>query len=78
MKHMAIQYFQNLHTNDPGVEPSGVLEFVVPPIDEDTNFDLCKGFSDEEIADAMFQIRPLKAPGLNGFSAWFYQQNWMF
>jgi hypothetical protein len=43
MKHMAIQYFQNLHTNDPGVEPSGVLEFVVPPIDEDTNFDLCKG-----------------------------------
>jgi hypothetical protein len=69
MKHMAIQYFQNLYTNDSDVELSGVLELVVPAIDEDTNFDVCKEFWDEEIADAMFQIGPLKTPGPDGFPA---------
>jgi hypothetical protein len=42
----------------------------------DMNIDLCKDFSDEEIGDALFQIGPLKAPGVDGFPARFYQRNW--
>nr|XP_051196822.1 uncharacterized protein LOC127310170 [Lolium perenne] len=33
-------------------------------------------FSDKEIGDALFQIRPLKAPGPDGFPARFLQRNW--
>ena len=33
-------------------------------------------FSDKEIADALFQIGPLKAPGPDGFPAHFFQRNW--
>lgn len=40
------------------------------------NDSLCRNFSDEEIADALFQIGPLKAHGPDGFPARFYQRNW--
>lgn len=42
----------------------------------ETNYRLCAEFSDKEIADALFQIGPLKAPGLGGFPARFFQRNW--
>jgi hypothetical protein len=31
------------------------------------NESLCKEFTEEEIGDALFQIGPLKAPGIDGF-----------
>jgi hypothetical protein len=40
------------------------------------NLVLTREFSDEEIADALFQIGPLKAPGADGFHARFFQRNW--
>jgi hypothetical protein len=40
------------------------------------NLVLTREFSDEEIADAFFQIGPLKAPGADGFHARFFQRNW--
>jgi hypothetical protein len=45
-------------------------------ISEETNASLCKGFSEEEISDALFQIGPLKAPGPDGFPVMFFQRNW--
>jgi hypothetical protein len=41
------------------------------------NETLTKEFSDTEIADALFQIGPLKAPGPDGFHARFFQRNWL-
>jgi hypothetical protein len=40
------------------------------------NDELCKNFSIEEISDAVFQTGPIKAQGLDGFHARFYQKNW--
>jgi hypothetical protein len=40
------------------------------------NNDLCKDFTDDEISDDLFQIGPLKAPGVDGFLGRFYQRNW--
>ena len=36
----------------------------------------CAEFTKKEIADALFQIGPLKAPGPDGFPARFFQRNW--
>jgi hypothetical protein len=41
---------------------------------EETNNLLCMDFSDEEIADALFQIGPLKALGTDGFPVKFFQK----
>jgi hypothetical protein len=41
-------------------------------ISQEVNAGLCKDFIDEEISNAMFQIGPLKAPGLDGFPAHFF------
>lgn len=38
--------------------------------------ELCREFTDDEIANALLQIGPLKAPGPEGFPARFYQRNW--
>ncbi|KAL8129725.1 hypothetical protein V2J09_018880 [Rumex salicifolius] len=35
-----------------------------------------KTFQEEEVKDAMFQMRALKAPGLNGFQPLFFQHCW--
>ena len=40
------------------------------------NEKLCEDFSDKEIADALFHIGPLKAPGPDRFPARFFQRNW--
>lgn len=34
--------------------------------------------SDLEIRNAMFRMVPLKAPGVDGFHAKFFQLNWMW
>jgi hypothetical protein len=39
------------------------------------NTQLCKGFI-KEISDALFQMGPLKALGLDGFLARFFQRHW--
>jgi hypothetical protein len=43
-----------------------------PVITYETNHDLCKSFSEEEISDALFQIGPLKALGPDGFPGQFF------
>lgn len=45
-------------------------------VTNDMNAELCKPFTEEEIGDALFQIVPLKAPGVDGFPARFFQRNW--
>ncbi|KAL9658994.1 hypothetical protein QQ045_028253 [Rhodiola kirilowii] len=40
------------------------------------NYSLLKDISDEEIKTAVFSIGALKAPGIDGFPAIFYQKHW--
>ena len=44
-------------------------------VNDELNDSLCTYFSDQEIAHAVVQIGPLKAPGLDGFPARFFQRN---
>jgi hypothetical protein len=40
------------------------------------NHQLTAEFTDDEISDALFQIGPHKAPGVDGLPARFFQRNW--
>lgn len=74
---MATEYFQHLFTKDPGIDFGELVDLIPAVVMEDINESLCREFSDKEISDAMFQIGPLKAPGIDGFPARFYQRNWL-
>lgn len=68
-------FFRNLYEREKGTVPNDLLDLVVERVTPDMNSELTKTFSSEEISDALFQIGPLKAPGIDGFLARFYQRN---
>jgi hypothetical protein len=76
MERMASSYFKELFTRDPSLNSNDLINCTQVKVTDDMNIALCKDFTDEEIGDAMFQIGPLKAPGVDGFPARFYQRNW--
>ncbi|KAL2929983.1 LINE-1 retrotransposable element ORF2 protein [Bienertia sinuspersici] len=47
-----------------------------PTLDEEQRKNLIKKFTKEEVKEAMFSIKGDKAPGPDGFGAYFYQDNW--
>jgi hypothetical protein len=76
MERMATSYFQELFTRDPSLNADDLISLTQGKVTMAMNDDLCKDFTEEEIGDALFQIWPLKAPGVDGFPARFYQRNW--
>jgi len=75
LQDMAVNYFEHLFTANDLVNPQEIIDLLVPSVTAQTNADLCKEYSDEEIGDALFQISPLKAPGPDGLPGWFFQRN---
>jgi hypothetical protein len=67
MQRMFVSYFQSLFTRDPTLNHTAITSLVQEKNSEEMNNDLCHDFSDEEISDSLFQIGPLKAPGLMVF-----------
>ena len=76
MELMASSFFKELFTRDPSPNADEIVGLIEKKVTDEMNETLCKEFSETEIADALFQIRPLKAPGPDGFPARFYQRNW--
>lgn len=76
MEKLATDYFQTLFTADPNLDHSRITQLIQERVTNDMNDSLCREFEEEEIANAIFQIGPLKAPGPDGFPARFYQRNW--
>jgi hypothetical protein len=77
-ENMAIEYFKNLCSHDDDVNPEEVVNLFSQVITDEMNYDLSKPYTVEEISDAIFQIGPIKAPGLDGYPACFFQRNWPF
>ena len=76
MAFMATSYFAKLFAADPSLCADPVIDLIKPRVSDRMNDGLCAEFSDKEIANALFQIGPLKAPGPDGFPARFFQRNW--
>ena len=69
---MTMDSFQQLFTTDNVVKPQDIIDLIEPSITAQTDADLRKEFSDEEIGDALFQIGPLKAPALDDLPGRFF------
>ena len=54
MGRAAMDYFKNIFTSVPSVDPSPIINLVQSVIDEDTNASLCADFTEKEISDALF------------------------
>ena len=71
-----VNYFKSLFTALKGIVSTGALDCVPPLIDEMMNGDLCREFEASEVAIALKQMAPLKAPGSDGMPPLFYQHFW--
>jgi hypothetical protein len=76
LEQMSTDYFKEIFSADPSLDHSKVTRLIQSKVTPEMNENLCREFTDEEIANAIFQIGPLKAPGPDGFPARFYQRNW--
>jgi hypothetical protein len=76
MESLARSFFSDLYKADPDVNPQAMLQLYEPTISPEMNEMLYKEFSEQEIGGVLFQMGPLKAPGLDGFPARFFQRNW--
>jgi hypothetical protein len=77
LQGMADTFFKSLFLKDSSINPDEVVDLFEPKVTDNLNDELCKPYSPEEIADALFQIGPLKAPGPDGLPARFFQRNWL-
>jgi hypothetical protein len=75
MHGLATEYFKNLYAADGSVQPDLITSLLQEKATQEVNDTLCSAFTDDEISFALFQIGPTKAPGPDGFPAWFYQRN---
>ena len=53
-----------------------LLHFVPARVTADMNASLDKPFQPDEVRTALFQMLPSKAPGVDGFTAGFFQRHW--
>jgi hypothetical protein len=53
-----------------------VLDTIPCRVSDDMNHMLMAPYTAKEVKDALFQMFPTKAPGLDDFLAHFFQQNW--
>ncbi|XP_015380582.1 uncharacterized protein LOC107174314 [Citrus sinensis] len=73
IKWHAISCFSSLYTNDNSCSISYPYRGYFPSIEESTGQYLMLPITDDEIKHIIFSMKPLKALGVDGYSALFYQ-----
>ncbi|XP_042939571.1 uncharacterized protein LOC122274613 [Carya illinoinensis] len=69
-------YYQNLFESSNPRNIEDVLRDIEPGVTDEMNRQLVKECSLAEVKQAVFEMNPMSAPSLDGFSAGFYQDNW--
>ena len=73
---LLVGYFRSLFTSSDPQNLDSVLEGVQVVITEDMNAKLVERYTAEEVAVAIKEMAPLKAPYPNGMSPLFFQSYW--
>ena len=76
MHAMATDFYSNLFKSEGTSNMRMVLDHVPRKITNEMNKFLCAPFDESEVKDALFQMFATKAPGPDGFPAYFFQRNW--
>ncbi|XP_075499819.1 uncharacterized protein LOC142538372 [Primulina tabacum] len=78
LKNITEDYFRNLFksSNPSSEDIAKLLDCSEPVIRDKMNETLCAPFTADEVRRAVFDMHPSKAPGLDGFTALFYQKFW--
>ncbi|KAA3467762.1 reverse transcriptase [Gossypium australe] len=76
MLKIASSYFTNLFSASTEESDEHLFGLVKPKVTASMNAALLKQFTEEEICQAVKEMPPLKAPGVDGFSATFFQTYW--
>ena len=72
---VAVAYFENIYTTDYPTWVEEVVAAIPTRVLKDMNESLTRAFTREEVAIALKQIHPTKAPRPDGMSAFFYIKN---
>ena len=73
---MAAAFYQNLFMAQENTTPELVTQHVPSKVTELMNEALTAEYTSEEVKKAVFMMHPNKSPGLDGFTAGFYQRHW--
>ncbi|XP_016683863.1 uncharacterized protein [Gossypium hirsutum] len=73
---IATDYFGKLFSASEGGSDEHLFGLVERKVTDRMNERLLKQFTDEEIVNAIKSLAPLKAPGVDGFPALFFQRYW--
>jgi hypothetical protein len=69
-------FYKDLYTSQGFNDMSELLDIVPRRVTPEMNSLLDKPFEPDEIKMALFQMAPSKAPGVDGFTAGFFQRHW--
>ncbi|KAA3453657.1 reverse transcriptase [Gossypium australe] len=74
--NLATEYFKEMFSSKEVSNCDRLIESFFPSITNEHNNMLMAAFREEEVAEAIKSIAPLKASGKDGFPALFYQKYW--
>ncbi|KAJ8419291.1 hypothetical protein Cgig2_000308 [Carnegiea gigantea] len=73
-----LQYYKGLlgtqHTRTKQIDKDIIAQGAT--ISKEQQINLCKGFSDQDIQNALFSIPHIKSPGLDGYNSGFLKTTW--
>ncbi|XP_074298528.1 uncharacterized protein LOC141629421 [Silene latifolia] len=73
---VAKSYFEGLFTSSNPTNFEDALQGLEGRVTREMNLGLERDYCEEEILDALHQMNPLKAPGLDGMNSLFFQSYW--
>jgi hypothetical protein len=76
LQNLATNFYKKLFSNDRMSRPWSKTDISYPVLDSEVMTKLVKPISKEEVKRAIFNMKPWKAPGPDGFPAGFYQKSW--